>query len=488
MDDSIRAEMPKIKKRTLAEQKARTSWAGADKTIAKKRPKSILESPTPVRPKPRAVPKPRLKPTPKLPAPKPEAQLPWYDPGRPLPKSYGQLREEYDRLGTAIDAKYADLSNPMDVPKVMLMQKRRNAIGNAYREIYNKELAKIKALPEAERMNAHLRGVQTQWERDKFVARYKREEAALEAKRKKVLAGAKRSEKRVEALQRKSDKMGDEWEELYKKNLVLEEQIAAVETQPELVGLPQAQEAVRASLREEVEKNFQRRVFLSGEIDKTVTARTTAIRNRGRNALKAIQPEDPVPVKYAKEGINKEVRQQLNEADKYLKTMTSREAVQSDSLQVTARHLGKEVEQRACCAGDTIYLAQEEGMATIVHETGHALEHGNAKIGAMARGFRLQRVGKEAPIKFIDKWPDSGYRPSEWGCEGGFSSAWEKLWIGKDQIEKSARYTGKVYEHGSTEIVSMGMELLTRDPVAFAQGDPAFFNFMTGVLDGSLLR
>lgn len=43
MDDSIRTEMPRIKKRTLAEQKARSSWAGADKTIAKRRPRSILE-------------------------------------------------------------------------------------------------------------------------------------------------------------------------------------------------------------------------------------------------------------------------------------------------------------------------------------------------------------------------------------------------------------------------------------------------------------
>lgn len=42
IDDSIRAELPKKTKRSLAEQKRRTKWAGADKTIAKKRPKSIL--------------------------------------------------------------------------------------------------------------------------------------------------------------------------------------------------------------------------------------------------------------------------------------------------------------------------------------------------------------------------------------------------------------------------------------------------------------
>jgi len=59
IDDSIRAQMPKIKKRTLAQQKARTSWAGADKAIAKRRPRSILDPTKPVRPR-------KPKPTPKL--------------------------------------------------------------------------------------------------------------------------------------------------------------------------------------------------------------------------------------------------------------------------------------------------------------------------------------------------------------------------------------------------------------------------------------
>ena len=60
INDSIRAEMPKVKKRTLAEQKKRSSWAGADKMIAKTRPKGPVAPParvpTPVRkPKPKPV-------------------------------------------------------------------------------------------------------------------------------------------------------------------------------------------------------------------------------------------------------------------------------------------------------------------------------------------------------------------------------------------------------------------------------------------------
>lgn len=42
IDESIEREIPKGSKRTLAEQKARTKWGGADTKISKKRPKSIV--------------------------------------------------------------------------------------------------------------------------------------------------------------------------------------------------------------------------------------------------------------------------------------------------------------------------------------------------------------------------------------------------------------------------------------------------------------
>lgn len=54
IDDSIRAEMPKRTKRTLAEQKNRSKWAGADKTIAKVRPKGPV---APLVVKPRVTPR-----------------------------------------------------------------------------------------------------------------------------------------------------------------------------------------------------------------------------------------------------------------------------------------------------------------------------------------------------------------------------------------------------------------------------------------------
>lgn len=60
-DRSIKAEIPKRSKRTVAQQKARSTWAGADTRVVKKRPVSVLDDPTveKVTPKAPAKPKPR---------------------------------------------------------------------------------------------------------------------------------------------------------------------------------------------------------------------------------------------------------------------------------------------------------------------------------------------------------------------------------------------------------------------------------------------
>jgi len=47
VDDSVRAEGPTKKPKTLGELKNKTKWPGADVTVPKTRPKSVLEPPTP---------------------------------------------------------------------------------------------------------------------------------------------------------------------------------------------------------------------------------------------------------------------------------------------------------------------------------------------------------------------------------------------------------------------------------------------------------
>jgi len=70
-DKSIRAEIPKGRKRSLATQKQLSKWQGADRKIAKERPESILTKPIP-KPK-EIIPKPEIK---KLVSPKPSIPKP----------------------------------------------------------------------------------------------------------------------------------------------------------------------------------------------------------------------------------------------------------------------------------------------------------------------------------------------------------------------------------------------------------------------------
>lgn len=99
MDESIGRERPKRTKRTLAEQKQKTKWAGADKTIAAKRPKSIFDKPiSKIKPKGVVIkPKPKIAPVkpspisllrPKVikPKPKPKAVKPRVVELKPKPK------------------------------------------------------------------------------------------------------------------------------------------------------------------------------------------------------------------------------------------------------------------------------------------------------------------------------------------------------------------------------------------------------------------
>ncbi|KKN70640.1 hypothetical protein LCGC14_0429130 [marine sediment metagenome] len=82
-NDSIRAEMPKRSRRTLAEQKDRSPWPGADKRIVKVRPKSVLDAPK-VKVKEEA-------PT----RVKPDLLLPTNTPGKKLPS--GRVAEIMDQ-------------------------------------------------------------------------------------------------------------------------------------------------------------------------------------------------------------------------------------------------------------------------------------------------------------------------------------------------------------------------------------------------------
>ncbi len=145
---------------------------------------------------------------------------------------------------------------------------------------------------------------------------------------------------------------------------------------------------------------------------------------------------------------------------------------------IVARQIPADQDQRANHSGGAINLTKDTDHATILHEIGHALEYRYPAAAEAARAFYKGRVKDEPLVSFRDKF-GGGYKDGEVGAKDGFEAA-----MGGD--ESRAYYAGKFYQHGATEITSMGLEQLYRDPVAFAKADPEYFHFVTGMLNGRL--
>jgi predicted ABC-type ATPase len=147
-----------------------------------------------------------------------------------------------------------------------------------------------------------------------------------------------------------------------------------------------------------------------------------------------------------------------------------------------------------------VSLSTSTGRSTVVHEFGHQLEKGNAEVAKLADDFLQKRVAGSPEINMRDTF-GSRYSSDEIGREDDFAKAFKAVqFSSSDEAGNLAAYAGKKYQHqgqdtgtgfkyyGSTEVLSMGLELITKDPVAFAKADPEWFDFTAGVVTGRTLR
>lgn len=98
---------------------------------------------------------------------------------------------------------------------------------------------------------------------------------------------------------------------------------------------------------------------------------------------------------------------------------------------------------------------------TMIHEAGHYWEHIDSDQLRLAKDFLDRRTAGEEPVKLKDLFPGHGYRDDE---------------ITKVDKFKEP-YMGKIYTR-ATEITSMGLEGVYKDPLGFAQEDPDYFDFI----------
>ena len=151
-----------------------------------------------------------------------------------------------------------------------------------------------------------------------------------------------------------------------------------------------------------------------------------------------------------------------------------------------------------------IAVGPKETASVVAHELGHLIEHTVSGSHEAVKKFLAYRTRGEAAVQLKKKFPTSGYGPEEVGKKDKFKEFWERIlreteldgkpdsqlsvqeleWLSVN-AERKAYYTGKHYD-GASEVISMGIEALYTDPVAFARTDPEYFKFLVGVLRGDL--
>ncbi|HSB55508.1 MAG TPA: hypothetical protein VLD58_14205, partial [Gemmatimonadales bacterium] len=114
----------------------------------------------------------------------------------------------------------------------------------------------------------------------------------------------------------------------------------------------------------------------------------------------------------------------------------------------------------------SVSLMADNRPTTLLHEFGHAVEDQHPAIGRASLEFLDRRTRGEAAEYLAALKPSGGYDSHEM--------------TRKDQFLDP--YMGKDYGRTATEILSMGLEEMMKDPVAFAEKDPEMFDYIWSTL------
>jgi hypothetical protein len=189
---------------------------------------------------------------------------------------------------------------------------------------------------------------------------------------------------------------------------------------------------------------------------------------------------------------SQQVKKRADDARRWLESVSSSPRF---SGKITVYELPPAARAYAQPNSSSVYLSPRDKIDTHVHEIGHVLETraqersavGNYGVGAQFRDYRVQKVRqregestdaqKRAALTYLqDLFPSSSFDKSERSYLDEFDKAFSR---------REAWYVGKVYPDQSvSEVVSMGLENLYRDPTNLARRDPEYAKFLLGVLDG----
>lgn len=140
--------------------------------------------------------------------------------------------------------------------------------------------------------------------------------------------------------------------------------------------------------------------------------------------------------------------------------LVSRKSVLGQSMDITFNNLrsGGRAFHRSRSG---IFIAPEDDMWVVCHELGHELEEKDREIHKQALAFYDRRTKGEKLA-----WMGRGFEPDEMTRKDKFLDA----------------YMGKDYKRDATELVSMGIQYMVRDPYGLASRDPDMFDWIYAVL------
>lgn len=206
-------------------------------------------------------------------------------------------------------------------------------------------------------------------------------------------------------------------------------------------------------------------------------AHEDAIRNYTSIILKA---DDPTSIDLIASGVATDSAQMksANAAKAWLDKVLDKKAVNGqDSVRVIVEDAGN----RAYYSNGVIALGDNLDPATAAHEIGHHIEsHGTNQYSGV--GFLKKRTEGYGDVKSLaEDFPANKFRSTEVYWDDEFRKAFPNPVM--------AAYAGKYYNgFRATEIISMGVELLFSNPLAFARSDPEFCRFIIGVLRGHFVN
>ncbi len=231
----------------------------------------------------------------------------------------------------------------------------------------------------------------------------------------------------------------------------------------------------RPATREQIDAN----VFLSDEVMRLKVASLHAGAADRRMLYEALKPAASIP--WRVEGsvrMTRAATASLNAALDFFRNTAAAAATDDLTPVVLVRpHRTRSTVAYTSSGGVINLRVGPDGALPAVHELGHILEMSRPGLKKAAGDFLKMRIAGEHPRTFKSLYPGLAHGPRERGAKDNF----DRFFTGV-----SAWYCGKIYSGGETEILSMGVEALYRDPVGFCAKDPEYAHFVIGVLRGEI--